>query len=221
MRNVLIVVAIAGVACLEPAPETPVSPGTVEHMKPPGVEAQGTHQASDVDRTFGPVIASGNEAGHPWSLRGRIDTHGAATWVQTSTGGGGGRGALPFQDLGWKKLGHFGSVGSGEHNGIGVPHTFSLKGVVSKQTAAIEVRLADGTRLSAQIIDTGDARANFFVAVWSVPFHWDVLIARDAAGAELETYRQPPAQATPSPATGSQATPSQVTATRPSATSTP
>jgi hypothetical protein len=137
------------------------------------------------------VIASGTEAGRPWSLRGRIGARGAATWWQTSTGGGGSAGgALPFADLGWKKLGHFGSVGSGEHYGRGAPRTLRVDRVVSKQTAAIDVRLADGTSLPAQIIDTGDARASFFVAVWSAPSRWEALIARDAAGAELETYRR-------------------------------
>jgi hypothetical protein len=201
MRKLLAVAVIAGVACREPAPQAPVSTGTVGHMTPPAgrlevVEAQGTDPLSDVERTFGPVIASGTEAGRPWSLRGRIDARGAATWLRTSTGGGGGRGALPFEDLGWKKLGHFGSVGSGEHYGIGAPLTLTLWGVVSKQTAAIDVRLADGTSLPARIIDTGDARASFFVAVWSTPTRWEVMIARDAAGAELETYRQPPTRAT-------------------------
>jgi hypothetical protein len=65
-----------------------------------------------------------------------------------------------------------------------------LAGVVSKQTAAVDVLLADDTSLSARIIDTGDARASFFVAVWSRPSRWEALIARDAAGAELETYRR-------------------------------
>jgi hypothetical protein len=211
MRKLLVVAVIAGVACLEPAPQTPVSTGPVEHMTPPVgrikvVEGHGVDRLSDVEGTFGPVIASGTEAGQPWSLRGRIDARGAATMLQTGTGGGGGIGALPFQDLGWKKLGHFGSVGSGEHYGRGTPRTLDVHGVVSKQTAAIEVRLADGTSLPAQIIDTGDARASFFAAVWSAPSHWEVMIARDAAGAELETYRPPPTQATP---------------TRASATSTP
>jgi len=160
------------------------------------VEAQGTDQLSDVEqdereRTYGPVIASGTDAGRPWSLRGRIGARGAATWLQTSTGDGGSSGgALPFEDLGWQKLGHFGSVGSGERHGQGAPRTRTLEGVVSKQTAAIDVRLADGTSLPARIIDTGDARASFFVAVWSAPSRWEELIARDAAGAELETYRR-------------------------------
>lgn len=187
MRKVLVVVVIAGAACLEPAPQTPVSTGT--------------DPFGDVERDFGPVIASGTDAGRSWSLRGRIDARGAATWLETRVagggcGGGGGGGALPFQDLGWKKLGHFGSVGSGECHGTGDPGTLSLTGVVSKQTATIDVQLADGTSLPAQIIDTGDPRASFFVAVWLTP-SWEVLIARDAAGAELETYRQPPTPVTP------------------------
>jgi hypothetical protein len=186
MRKILVVVVIASAACvepLEPAPPTPV------------VGAQGTDPLPDLEQTFGPVIASGTEAGRSWSLRGMIDARGAAVWLETSTAGGGcgggGLGALPFQDLGWKKLGHFGSVGSGECHGTGVPLTLTLNGVVSKQTATIEARLADGTSLPVQIIDTGDPRASFFVAVWSTP-SWEVLIARDAAGAELESYRQPP-----------------------------
>jgi hypothetical protein len=184
MRKILVVVVIACVACvepLEPAPQTPVSTGT----DPP----------SDVELTFGPVIASGTEAGRSWYLRGQIDARGAATWLEISTagggGGGGGIGALPFQDLGWTKLGHFGSVASGELQGIGVPRTLSVDGVVSKQTATIDVQLADGTSLPAQIIDTGDPRASFFVVVWPAP-DWEVMIARDATGAELETFREPP-----------------------------
>jgi hypothetical protein len=173
---------------------TPPPVGRLEVVKP-----RRTGQFIDMERTYGPVIASGTEAGRPWSLRGSIGARGAATFVQTSTGGGGGTGALPFQDLGWKKLGDFGSIGSGEH-GMGAARTLSLTGVVSKQTAAIEVRLADGTSLPAQIIDTGDPRASFFVAVWSTPSSWEVMIARDAAGAELETYRRPPTPATPAQA---------------------
>ena len=153
----------------------------------------------DVEGTYGPVIASGSDAVRVWSMRGRIDERGAATMLLTATAGGGcgggGIGALPFQDLGWKKLGHFGSLGSGECSGIGDPITLTLQGVVSKQTATIDVQLADGTSMPAQIIDTGDPRASFFVAVWAAP-PWEVMTARDAAGAELETYREPP-EATP------------------------
>ena len=233
MRKILVVVVIASAACLEPlepAPQTPVSTVTVEQVTPPPehttpppvgrLKVGKPHRTVDLEhleQTFGPVIASGTDAGRPWSLRGRIGARGAATWLETSTGrggggGGGGGGALPFQDLGWKKLGHFGSVGSGEH-GIGAACTLSLKGVVSKQTAAIEVRLADGTSMPARIIDTGDPRASFFVAVWSTPSHWEALIARNAAGAELETYHPFPTQAPPTQACATRAIPTQASAT--------
>jgi hypothetical protein len=189
----------------DPAANAAVSAGSLPgpSSSSPAVDAPAEEEATPMQRdlrpggpealmrTYGPVIASGTEAGHPWSLRGRIDASGAATLLQTSTGGGGSAGgALPFEDLGWKKLGHFGGVSSGENHGIGAPRTLTLEGVVSKQTAAIDVRLADGSSLPAQIIDTGDARASFFVAVWSTPSRWEVLIARDAAGTELETYRR-------------------------------
>jgi len=193
MRTILVVVVIAGVACLEPDPQTPVSTGTVEPMTPPAVDWSSV--PGDVEGTYGPVIASGTDAVRSWSLRGRIDERGAATFLLLSTagggGGGGGIGALPFQDLPWGKLGHFGSVASGELTGTGVPRTLSVDGVVSKQTATIDVQLADGTSLPAQIIDTGDPRASFFVVVWPAP-DWEVMIARDASGAELETFREPP-----------------------------
>lgn len=156
------------------------------------VELHGTDRLSDVmqdeqERTSGPVIASGTDAGCRWSLRGHISEHGAATWLETSAGGGGGGGGvLPFGTLGERKLGHFGSMDWGEGSG----RLRTLSGVVSKQTAAIEVRLVDGTSLPARILDTGDVRASFFVAVWSGPVRWEALTARDAAGAELEIYRR-------------------------------
>lgn len=142
----------------------------------------------DPERIYGPVIASGIEAGHPWSLRGRIGARDVTSWLQTGIGdGGSGGGALPFDDLGWTKLGHFGTVNGSEHHEPGIPDTRTLDGTVSKQVTSIEVRFADGTSMPAQIIDTGDPRASFFVAVWSAPAQWEVMIARDAAGVELET----------------------------------
>src|ERR1041385_8281071 len=164
MRKTLVVMVMAGAGCwAEPAPQAPINTPTAEQVTPPPVtpppvgrlvvEAHGNRQRPDVEQTFGPVIASGTEAGRPWIFRGRIDADGAATFVQTGTGGGGGHGALPFQKLSWKTLGHFGSFGSGDHQAMGA-RTFNIDGVVSKQTAAIEVRFADGTSLPAQIIDT-------------------------------------------------------------------
>src|SRR5215468_9232630 len=127
MRKILVVVVIAGVACVEPAPQTP---------DPQTPVSTGTDPPSDVELTFGPVIASGTEAGRSWYLRGQIDERGASIWLEISSAGGGcgggGIGALPFQDLGWTKLGHFGSGGWGDCHGTGDPGTFSVDGVVSK-----------------------------------------------------------------------------------------
>jgi hypothetical protein len=130
---------------------------------------------------YGPVIASGTTAGHTWHLRGRIDDDGVWSFVD---GGGAGGGSLPFQDDGWKKTAHFGSVGWSYSSAPPV----ILHGVVSKQATAVEVKLTNGAAISAQVIDTGDRRASFFVAAWPAGT-WDRLIARDATGAELETYQ--------------------------------
>jgi hypothetical protein len=91
--------------------------------------------------------------------------------------------------------------------------------VVSKQTAAIEVQFDDGTHLPAQIIDTGDARANFFVLVWSTPTQWEKMVALDAIGLELEAYRRPPDPPIANPAPRTRATSNRVSATRAGATS--
>src|ERR1041384_7509289 len=113
MRKILVVVVIASAACLEPlepAPQTPVSTVTVEQGTPPPEhttpspehttpspehttpspvgrlkvgKAQGTDPLSDLERTYGPVIATGTEAGRPWSLGGSIGALGATTWWRT------------------------------------------------------------------------------------------------------------------------------------------
>jgi hypothetical protein len=165
----------------------------------PALQAQEAHLdgglgelARDLqERTYGPVIASGTEAGQSWTLRGRIAEDGVWSMFESAFGGGGGGGGvLPFADLGWKKLGHFGSLGwsSGHAAAAGRAPVSSLKGVISKQVSTIEVHLADGATLPARIIDTGDPRASFFVAVWSGPFAWTTLVARDVSGREIEIH---------------------------------
>jgi len=134
------------------------------------------------------VIATGTELGRTWTFRGRIGDDGVWTSVVArgaggGGGGGGGGGALPFQDLGWQRMGHFGTVGSG---GSGPPALNHVDGVVSKQTAAVDVHLVNGAVLPAQLIDTGDPRASFFIAVWTAD-EWEKLVARDARGVVLET----------------------------------
>jgi hypothetical protein len=135
------------------------------------------------ERTYGPVLASGTELGRAWTFRGRIGEDGVWTSVNGSGGGGG---PLPFQDLGWKKVAHFGALGWSSGPSL-PPAPNHIEGVVSKQAAAVEVHLANGTVVPAQLIDTGDARAAFFIAFWPAA-DWEKLVARDARGEELETF---------------------------------
>jgi hypothetical protein len=85
-----------------------------------------------------------HRAGRPWSLRGRIGARGAATWLETSTGGGGSSGALPFEDLGWQKLGHFGSVGWGESHGLVSRPRKSLHNLAGGSLCSHAQRSTDG-----------------------------------------------------------------------------
>jgi hypothetical protein len=141
-------------------------------------------EAEADERRYGPVIATGtDEAGKPWKLRGRIGDDGVWSGID---GGGSGGGALPFQDLGWKVMGHFGSMGWTHDK----DRTFMLNGVVSRQAATIEVKLEGSASVPARIIDTGDPRAQFFIATWPAG-RWQLLVARDTEGNELERYPAP------------------------------
>jgi hypothetical protein len=150
--------------------------GAVEETLP---ESRAEEERRRQERTFGPVVARGQEGGLSWTMRARIA--GDEAWYGVDGSGGGG-GPLPFADIGWKKLGHFGAMGwsSGSR---GPSH---LAGVVSKHATSVEVHLATGAVVPARIIDTGDPRASFFIAFWSSA-DWAKLVARDARGEELET----------------------------------
>jgi hypothetical protein len=104
-------------------------------------------------------VARGKEREWAWTLRARI----AGDEVWYSVDGSGGSGPLPFADIGWKKLGHLGTMGSS--SGSRTPNHFD--GAVSKQAATVEVHLATGAVVPARIIDTGDPRASLFIAFWS------------------------------------------------------
>jgi hypothetical protein len=134
------------------------------------------------ERMYGPVIATGSEGDRPWSLRGRIGSDGV--WSSLDRGGGGG-GMLPFQrnETGLETR-YFGSLGTSSQGGA--RQRCSVNGVVAPAVATVEARLDDGTVIPARLIDVGDERARFFVAVWSgAPC--TAVVARDASGGELET----------------------------------
>ena len=138
------------------------------------------------EREYGPVIATGSEGGRPWSLRGRIGSDGV--WSRLDSGGGGG-GMLPFQrtetGLETRYIGSLGISGGG-----GASRRRSVNGVVAPAAATVEARLEDGSVIPTRLIDVGDERARFFVAVWSgAPC--TAVVARDPGGGELETKAFP------------------------------
>jgi hypothetical protein len=138
------------------------------------------------EREYGPVIATGSEGGRPWSLRGRIGSDGV--WSSLDSGGGGG-GMLPFQrtETGLETM-YFGSLGLS--GGGGASRRRSVNGVVAPAAATVEARLEDGSVIPTRLIDVGDERARFFVAVWSgAPC--TAVVARDPGGGELETKAFP------------------------------
>lgn|GEM_PF-3935605 len=140
----------------------------------------------------GPVIASGAHDGIEWALQGAISDDRVSTFVSTQFGGGGGTGSLPFADTPDGKLGHFGSVGWGistqGRGGLGGKRVVAshVCGVVSPDVADVQVWFEDDTTIQAVLIDTGDSRAKFFVAVWFPSSGCHKLVAIDSRGTWLE-----------------------------------
>jgi hypothetical protein len=84
---------------------------------------------------------------------------------------------------------YFGSFGASEAGGD--RRRCSVTGVVATAVAIVEVRLEDGSVIPAQLVDVGDERVRFFVAVWSGA-RCAAVVARDPGGGELEakTFRR-------------------------------
>lgn len=158
--------------------------GRLEAFPAEASDDHGPAERHEEERKYGPVIATGSEGGGPWSLRGRIGSDGV--WSSLDGGGGGG-GMLPFQrtETGLETR-YFGSLGAGASGGGGARQRCSVEGVVAPAVATVEARLEDGSVIPARLVDVGDERARFFVAVWSgAPC--TAVVARDPGGGELET----------------------------------
>jgi hypothetical protein len=97
---------------------------------------------------------------------------------------------LPFQrsETGLETR-YFGSLGASSEGGA--RRRCSVRGVVAPSAATVEARLEDGSVIPARLVDVGDERARFFVAVWSGA-RCTAVVARDSSGGELETkaFRQ-------------------------------
>jgi hypothetical protein len=155
--------------------------GRLEAFRAEASDDHGPAERHEKERTYGPVIATGSEGGRPWSLRGRISGDRARSSVD---GRGGVGGMLPFQrsETGLEAR-YFGSLGASETSG---DRRCSVTGVVAPAVATVEARLEDGSVIPAQLVDVGDERALFFVAVWSGA-RCVAVVARDLGGSELET----------------------------------
>jgi hypothetical protein len=161
--------------------------GHLEAFRAEASDDHGPAERHEKERTYGPVIATGSEAGRPWSLRGRISGDRASSSLD---GRRGGAGMLPFQrsETGLETR-YFGSFGASEAGGD--RRRCSVTGVVATAVAIVEVRLEDGSVIPAQLVDVGDERVRFFVAVWSGA-RCAAVVARDPGGGELEakTFRR-------------------------------
>jgi hypothetical protein len=156
--------------------------GRLEAFPAEASDDHGPAERHEQERTYGPVIATGSEGSRPWSLRGRIGSDGV--WSSLDRGGGGG-GMLPFQrtETGLETR-YLGSLGA-SYRGMS-RRRCSVHGVVAPAAATVEARLEDGSVIPARLVDVGDERARFFVAVWSGAA-CTAVVARDPGGGELET----------------------------------
>lgn len=153
--------------------------GRLEAFRAEASDDHGPAGRHEKERTYGPVIATGSEGGRPWSLHGRISSDRAWSSLDGRRGGGG---MIPLQrsETGLETR-YFGSLRTG-----GDRRRCSVTGVVAPAVATVEARLEDGSVIPAQLVDVGDERARFFVAVWSGA-HCAAVVARDPGGGELET----------------------------------
>ena len=137
-----------------------------------------------------PLRASGVFGEHSWEYRASIENDKVHTYFAVrdrfgSGVGGGGVGALPFQELGWKVLGHIGATGwsSGDESS-GSPQ--GVDGVVSAGTATVRVQFDDGSTEHAFVVDSGRPEFKFFVLPFRTGKHWAEIVALDASGGELD-----------------------------------
>jgi hypothetical protein len=143
-----------------------------------------------------PLRAKGEFEGYSWEFRGDISGDSARDWVEvrgpTGGGSGGGRGALPFADLGWRVLSHIGSFGwsSGGWSRTGfmrrAHHPGTIRGVISADVSKLVVRFKDGKHAEAQLLESGQEDLRFFFLIHKPKREWDQIIALDTQGDELD-----------------------------------
>lgn len=158
-----------------------------------------------------PVLATGTFEGVAWEFRGMIDDAGAHLGVDLDDPriarpppeiaarhrGSCARGAIPFHRDDHLSLGHFGCMaGTGGHRtttrqGEEIRGPSAWSGVVSTEIHAVELELDDGRVLPATMVESGDPRGRFFVALWEGDVRVQRATGYDAGGRELETWEPP------------------------------
>jgi hypothetical protein len=142
-----------------------------------------------------PVRAKGVFDECVWEYRADVVGDSALEWIDIRSpygaGGGGGAGALPFADVGYKVLGHIGSwgVGSGQsRKGLFRKHyrPSTVSGVVSSDVASVVARFANGAELQTQLLDIGRDDVRFFVLLHDRTLRLAEIAAFGAAGQEIE-----------------------------------
>jgi len=137
-----------------------------------------------------PLRASGTFEGHSWEFRASIEDDAAHTYFEVrdpfgSGGGGGGVGALPFQNVGGKVLGHIGTTGWGSGDeSSGSPQL--IDGVISATTATVRIHFGDGSAEEALVVDSGQPQFKFFVLPFGTGRRWRSIVALDVSGKELD-----------------------------------
>jgi hypothetical protein len=133
-------------------------------------------------------IASGEEAGEPWSLEVTHDNSGWGLNMTYDNGSGGGGGI----DLGDKAFGSIGISGPSWDIESGYSTTsLNASGVVTDRAAAMSYELVDGSTLDAQLFDVpadafgGGAKAFVMFVPVDVLVNAGDLVLYDAAGDEI------------------------------------
>lgn len=158
-----------------------------------------------------PVLATGTFEGVAWKFRGMIDDTSAHLGVDLDDPrierpppeiaalhrGSCARGALPFHRDDHLRLGHFGCMaGTGgrrttTRQGEQIRGPSAWCGIVSAEIHAVDLELDDGRALPAIMVESGDPRGRFFVALWEGDARLRRAAACDAAGRALETWEPP------------------------------
>lgn len=144
-----------------------------------------------------PLRASGEFLGHRWAYHAEILADSVTDWISISgpngeSASGGGGGALPFADLGWRVLGPIGSTGWLQHGSSpwwrfrNDERLGYINGVVSRSAASVRVEIAKQSTVDAMLIDSGHPDVLLFFLPLPPRTQWTSIVALNADGSECD-----------------------------------